>query len=88
MERKKSIKQLRKILNKYNNDRIVWVVAKKNFKNKCLTIHDALIFMNPIKIKFNNLTKMYNSNKHLAFKANYVEYSESVCQLKISHFKI
>ena len=79
IERKKSIIQLKKIFNKYSNNEIVWIVAKKNFKNKCLIIHDALTFMNPIKIKFNNLTEIYNSNKHLAFRANYIEYSESVC---------
>ena len=70
IERKKSIIQLKKIFNKYSNNEIVWIVAKKNFKNKCLIIHDALTFMNPIKIKFNNIIMNLSLNYivfHLAF---------------------
>ena len=50
--------------------------SKKNFKNNCLTINDALSYSKPIKIKFNNINKLYDSNKHLAFKSNIIEYSD------------
>ena len=76
IERKKSEKDIKEILNNYSNDKILWIAAKKNFENNCLTINDALSYSKPIKIKFNNINKLYDSNKHLAFKSNIIEYSD------------
>jgi len=76
IERKKSENFIKEILNNYSNDKILWIAAKKSFKNNCLTINDALSYSKPIKIKFNNINKLYDSNKHLAFKSNIIEYSD------------
>jgi len=68
---------LNKLLNKYQNKKIYWLIGKKNFTNNCLTINDALNYSKSIKIKFSDIEKYYESNKHLIFTSNVTKFKEN-----------
>tara|TARA_B100000029_G_scaffold302663_1_gene295491 strand:+ start:4485 stop:6041 length:1557 start_codon:yes stop_codon:yes gene_type:complete len=78
-EREKSEKLIKELINNNEKNRIVWLIAKKNFSNNCLTIDDALNYSESIKINLNNLNVLYETNKYLIFNAKHIEYSNSVC---------
>ena len=73
LERKNSVKIIKKLIYDQKNKKILWVVGKKNFKNNQLTITDSLGHSEPIYIKFDKIKKEYERNKHLVFTSNNVE---------------
>ena len=77
LEKEISEKNLNKLLNKYQNKKIYWLIGKKNFTNNCLTINDALNYSKSIKIKFSDIEKYYESNKHLIFTSNVTKFKEN-----------
>ncbi len=78
-ERDKSKKIILKLINSNKNNKLIWLVAKKNLTNNCLKLEDALNFSKSINISFDNINIFYETNKHLVFDAKNIEYSKSVC---------
>ena len=79
IERQNSFKLVKNITNKYKNERILWILAKKNLKNNCLTISDAIIHSKPIHIQFSKIDNIFNTKKYIVFNAKNIELLEEVC---------
>lgn len=75
-ERSNSITLFKNSIKKLKNEEILWIVHKKNLKNRrtdvsdnCFKFNDPLEFSKPIFFTFNEMKYIFDSNKHAAFYA-------------------
>ena len=73
-ERINSLSLFKDYVEKSQYEKVLWIMHKKNLRdrrpgiiNNCFRFNDPLRFSEPIIFNFNEISYVFNSNKHTAF---------------------